>query len=184
MHITLLHRPRVYFPPSIDYIQVDAQARSPFDYHVPWVVTDIIHAPNRPSPQLQIGSNIKMLDSERFQMNGRAIACKGSLQAVLSVEKGYIIYALHPHERGHTDIYGAQYSAFRVAIPHHLTHLTMATAIYYCINFSRLDESIGQTMTQKVVHPPHRSFAGSRYYQRTREQRQQALEETKVGIEG
>ena len=42
----------MYFPLSIDYIWVDAQTCSPFDYHILWVVTSIIHTASQLPPQL------------------------------------------------------------------------------------------------------------------------------------
>ena len=92
-----------------------------------------------------------MLDSEWFQMNGRADTYKRLLQAVLLTEKGYIIHTFHSHEHSTADIYGAHLSTFKIAIPCHFTNLTMMTAIYYHINFFRLGELIEQTLTQKVV---------------------------------
>jgi len=121
-----------------------------------------------------------MLDSECFQMNGRAIMRKGSLEAILSIEKGYIIYTILAHEQGPTDIYGAHHMHSRVAIPRHLVHLSPIAAISYYIRFSKLNKSIGQISTERVVHPPHRSFADSRYYRRTREQKQQDMEHIMV----
>ncbi|KIM71038.1 hypothetical protein PILCRDRAFT_17458 [Piloderma croceum F 1598] len=172
-----------HLSPQVNYIRVDAQVRPPLDYSVPWVVTSITPTSNQSSPQLRVGSNIQMLDSERFQMNGRAIMRKGSLEAIFSMEKGYIIYTLLAHEQGPTDIYGTHHMHSRVAIPHHLVHLNPIAAISYYIRFSKLNKSIGQTSTERVVHPPRRSFADSHYYQRTREQKQQDMEHIMVMAE-
>jgi hypothetical protein len=66
-------------------------------------------------------------------MNGRAIMRKGSLEAIFSMEKGYIIYTLLAHEQGPTNIYGAHHMHSRVAILRHLVHLNPIAAISYYI---------------------------------------------------
>jgi hypothetical protein len=112
MYIPLFHQPHpgIQLPNTIDYVPLTAHARPVSEHQVPWIVTDTICQPNKLLPQLQIGSHVDMLDSERFQMNGRAIRRKGVLTDILAMEKGYIVYILTAHERGFPDIYGSHHA--------------------------------------------------------------------------
>jgi hypothetical protein len=143
MHIPLLRRAHSYAQLN-NYILLEAQARSALKYHVPWVVICVAVKLNKPLPQLQIGSQIIMVDSERSKIIGQEIRHKGVLTSVVMVEQGYVVYILKAHGKGKPDIYGSHHSSSRVAIPRHLLCLNHIAALYYHFNFKNLSQSIGQ----------------------------------------
>jgi hypothetical protein len=87
MHIPLLRRSHSCAQLT-DYILLEAQARSALEYCVPWIVIGAVVKPNKPLPQLQIGSQIAMVDLERSNLVGQEIRCKGVLTSVVTVEQG------------------------------------------------------------------------------------------------
>jgi hypothetical protein len=120
-----------------------------------------------------------MVDSERSNIIGQEIRRKGVLTSVVMVEQGYVVYILEAHSKGKPDIYGSHHSSSRVAIPRHLLRLNPIAALYYHFNFKNLSQSIGQTVNQRIVNPPRRSFMGTLPSRQTREQKRNA-EQTRV----
>ena len=173
MYIPLFHQPYsgIQLPSTINYVPLTAHVRPVCEHQVSWIVTDVIPQPNKPPPQLHVGSHIDMLDSERFQMNARVIRRKGVLTDIFAMEQGYIVYILTAHERGFPDIYGSHHARSQVAIPHNLVHLNPITALQYCFSSKQLHQSIGQTTHKGVICPPRRSFAESPYYKGRRNRR-------------
>lgn len=171
--------PHLHFPLHVNYVAFKAQVRSVHEHSIPWIVIDPILRPNEPIPQLQIGSNIELIDTERSLRNevrwGREpseayVSRRGELKYVLSMEKGYVIFIMEAHQQGHEDIYGSHHLKLRVAIPLELVRLNIFTRFYYHIKFPHLDCSMGQTISHHhVIQPPRRSFTNSPFVQRTLE---------------
>jgi hypothetical protein len=120
-----------------------------------------------------------IVDSERSNLIGQKISRKGILVSVAMVEQGYVVYVLEAHGRGKPDAYGSHNLSFMVAIPRHLLHLNTIAALYYHFNFKNSSQSIGQTVNQRIAHPPCRSFVEPLSPQQTYEQREN-VEQTGV----
>ena len=125
MHMTI---PRIHHElhtqQFIRYIQFDAQVQNISNYSVPWIVTDTILWPGELSPEIGIGSHIKMTDSQHFEVDRFARRQKGRLERICGYEQGYVQFVLRAHIIGREDIYGSHPPKTTVAIPIQFLHLS------------------------------------------------------------